>query len=81
MRVSCDSLWSDSHDLRNLDSSHEVIHEPNAGSTSAEGRSWSPSHSDDDETITKATAWLGDGEVALSGDAYIYGSSYLRVGS
>jgi len=28
--------------------------------------------SEDDEAVAKATAWLGDGEVAVSGDAYIY---------
>ena len=28
--------------------------------------------SEDDEAVAKATAWLGDGEVVVSGDAYIY---------
>ena len=28
--------------------------------------------SEDDAAVAKATAWLGDGDVALSGDAYIY---------
>ncbi len=28
--------------------------------------------SEDDDAVAKATAWLGDGEVAISGDAYIY---------
>ncbi|MEU6943981.1 restriction endonuclease subunit S [Streptomyces sp. NPDC046316] len=28
--------------------------------------------SEDDEAVAKATAWLGEGEVAVSGDAYIY---------
>lgn len=28
--------------------------------------------SEDDEAVAKATAWLGDREVAVSGDAYIY---------
>lgn len=28
--------------------------------------------SEDDEAVAKATAWIGDGEVAVSGDAYIY---------
>lgn len=28
--------------------------------------------SEDDAAVAKATAWLGDGEVAVSGDAYIY---------
>jgi len=28
--------------------------------------------SEDDAAVAKATAWIGDGEVAVSGDAYIY---------
>jgi type I restriction enzyme, S subunit len=28
--------------------------------------------SEDDEAVAKATAWIGDGEVVVSGDAYIY---------
>lgn len=28
--------------------------------------------SEDDEAVAKAMAWIGDGEVAVSGDAYIY---------
>lgn len=28
--------------------------------------------SEDDAAVAKATAWIGDGEVAISGDAYIY---------
>jgi len=28
--------------------------------------------SEDDDAVAKATAWVGDGEVAVSGDAYIY---------
>src|SRR5919199_1569363 len=28
--------------------------------------------SEDDAAVAKATAWLGDGEVAVSGDAYIF---------
>ena len=28
--------------------------------------------SEDDDAVAKAVAWLGDGEVAVSGDAYIY---------